>query len=639
MYRLPHTRLPGPLVVSGAVVFGVVAVWVVQASLGAFVLGEGSFWQRLFLPDANEFLGRVLLTALLVMAVGLGWLLAGYRRRTGEAEEAEERFRRLSSATFEDVAITENGKIVDVNDNFADTFGYGLHELIGLGAAELVSPGSLELVTAKMRAGDEEPYEAVCLKKSGAAFPAEIRGKAISYKGRLARVTAVRDITERREVEERYRSLFDNAPEGIFQAAPGGQPTVCNPALARMLGFASPDKALEDIEDIFKVLCPDPARREGLLASLRGEGEVYGFEVETYRGDGHLPLWLSLHAWGVGSYGNGAGYFEGQVEDVTGRRLAEEALRESQEQFEAAFDYAPIGMALVGADGRWLRVNPALCGITGYKEAELLEKTFQDLTHPDDLDKDLGYLKEMLAGSIRTYQMEKRYYRKNGSLVWIHLSVSMVRDAENAPAYFVSQIQDITDRKAREELLSHRASHDPLTGLANRSQFLEKLGLALGGRDASRSRVAVLYLDLDGFKAVNDSLGHEAGDQLLVEVAERLASCLRTGDLAARLGGDEFAVLLENVRSARQAVTVAERISREMLLPSEVAGCQTPITASIGVAFGSSGLSEPAALVKEADEAMYEAKKEKTPYRLAGIIWQGAGGAGGYRHSSGYCSQ
>ncbi len=616
MYRSLHTR---PLVTALVAVSGAATVWFAQAMLGAFVFGEGSFRQRLLLPDGNELLDRVLLVTLLVLVVIFGKLIVEYRRRTAEAAEAEERFRRLSSATFEAVAITENGKIVDANENLAATFGYELHELIGLGAADLVSPGSLELVAAKMRSGDEEPYEAVCLGKSGATFPAEIRGKAITYEGRPARVAALRDITERRLAEERYRSLFDSAPEGIFQTTPGGRPTVCNPALARILGFVSPDDVLKNIGELFDTLCPDPARRKELMTLLRGERTVSGFEVEVHREDGRR-LWVSLDVWDTGGSGKEPERFEGRVEDVTERRLAEEALRESREQFEGAFDYAPIGMALVGPDGRWLRVNPALCGITGYKEAELLEKTFQDLTHPDDLDKDLDYLKKMLAGSIRTYQMEKRYYRKNGSLVWIHLSVSMVRDAENAPAYLVSQIQDITDRKAREERLSHRASHDPLTGLANRSQFLERLGLALGGRGASHSRVAVLYLDLDGFKAVNDSLGHEAGDQLLVEVAERLASCLRTGDLAARLGGDEFAVLLENVRSARQAVTVAERISREMLLPSEVAGCQTPVTASIGVAFGSSGLSEPAALVKEADEAMYEAKKEKAPYRLAGII-------------------
>src|SRR5207253_1112924 len=142
--------------------------------------------------------------------------------------------------------------------------------------------------------------------------------------------------------------------------------------------------------------------------------------------------------------------------DITDRKRAEEALRESQERFRSAFGSAAIGMALVAPDGRWLQVNRSLCEIVGYSEEELLATTFQAITHPDDLEADLGYVRQMLDGEIQTYQMEKRYFHKHGQVIWILSSVSLVRDAQDNPLYFISQIQDITARKQADEALRAR---------------------------------------------------------------------------------------------------------------------------------------------------------------------------------------
>ena len=162
----------------------------------------------------------------------------------------------------------------------------------------------------------------------------------------------------------------------------------------------------------------------------------------------------------------GVGEYVVNFREVTGRKEAEEALRESEQRFRGSFEHAATGMALVDADGRFLRVNRSLCEIVGYSQAELLGKTFQEITHPDDLEKDLDYVRRLLAGEIRIYQMEKRYFHKYGYVVWTLLSVSLMHHEEGKPLYFVSQIQDVSGRKNMEERLKRQALHDPLTGLA-----------------------------------------------------------------------------------------------------------------------------------------------------------------------------
>jgi len=305
-----------------------------------------------------------------------------------------------------------------------------------------------------------------------------------------------------------------------------------------------------------------------------------------------------------------------QTRDITERKRTEEALGEAEERFRRSFDDAAIGMALVAPDGQFLRTNRSLCEILGYPEEELLEKTFQDITYPDDLDADLDQVRRMLVGKIRTYQMEKRYVHKYGQVVWVLLSVSMVRDEEGEPLYFVSQIQDISERKVLEERLEHRAFHDSLTDLPNRQLFMDRLGQALRRTMRRHKRVAVLFMDIDEFKTINDSLGHEVGDLLLKVVARRLGHCLRPEDTLARFGGDEFVVLIEAVDNSEQAVEVAERITEEFRKPFNIEGRDLYVAASIGISLGNARTHDSDGLLRDADTAMYRAKDETESYTL-----------------------
>jgi diguanylate cyclase (GGDEF)-like protein/PAS domain S-box-containing protein len=278
-------------------------------------------------------------------------------------------------------------------------------------------------------------------------------------------------------------------------------------------------------------------------------------------------------------------------------------------QFNAAFEYAAIGMAVISSKGQLLWVNRSLCTFLGYAESELMYSSLKAITHKDDVGPALAGLKSMLRQQSDFLQMEVRHHRRGGEQVWALWNVARFRDAHDDETYLVLQLQDITERKQSEERLRHDAFHDPLTGLPNRTLFADhvKLTIARAKRVAS-SRFAVLFCDLDRFKVINDSLGHVAGDLLLVEVARRLENCLRQGDTVARVGGDEFTILLDDLTDDREAVQVAERIQQEVSAPITLSGREVFTTMSIGLATGSGSYSDPEDILRDADTAMYRAK-------------------------------
>jgi len=293
---------------------------------------------------------------------------------------------------------------------------------------------------------------------------------------------------------------------------------------------------------------------------------------------------------------------------IAEQRRISRALQESEEHFRNAFDHA-AGMALVKADGHWLQVNDSLCKMLGYSEEELLTKSFQSMTYAEDLGNDLVQVYQLLEGEIATYQLEKRYVHKAGHPVWVLESASILRGAENKPLHMIFQIQDITERKRAEEHIHHAAFHDALTGLPNRTLLSNHLSLAVERAKRNRDyQFAVLFLDLDRFKIVNDSLGHSLGDKLLIELSRRLESCLRKMDTVARLGGDEFGILLDGIEDDPEAMSIVERIQQALMLPFDLDGHEFYTTASIGIAFSATGYEQHEDILRDADTAMYRAK-------------------------------
>lgn len=288
-------------------------------------------------------------------------------------------------------------------------------------------------------------------------------------------------------------------------------------------------------------------------------------------------------------------------------RIAQ-ALKESEQYFRNAFDHA-AGMAVVAPDGRWLQVNDSLCTMLGYSEGELLQDVFQNITDPEDLGTDLEHLKKLLEDKISSYQLEKRYRHKSGQPVWVLQSASLIRDVEGMPRHVILQIQNISDRKDAEELIRHAAFHDALTGLPNRVLFTDRLSMAIErAKRTTDYKFAVIFLDLDRFKIVNDSLGHGSGDLLLIELAARLEDAVRSVDSVARLGGDEFVILLDGITTHLEANIVAERIQNALKKPFDLDGQEFFTSASMGIATSSHNYDRPEDILRDADTAMYKAK-------------------------------
>jgi diguanylate cyclase (GGDEF)-like protein/PAS domain S-box-containing protein len=269
------------------------------------------------------------------------------------------------------------------------------------------------------------------------------------------------------------------------------------------------------------------------------------------------------------------------------------------------FDNATIGMAVVSIDGSWLQVNDAMCKLVGYSEQELRATSFQRLTHQEDLRHVQSHILRVLEGYTQSHEQEKRYIHARGHAVWVLWHVSLLKDSETGAKRLFFQIQDISDRKKAEEKLTQ----DTLTGLPNRARFHDLLKLRVARKSTNKDRhYAVLLLDVDRFKFVNDTLGNASGDQLLIQIAHRVKTCMRQNDVLGRVGGDEFAVLLDDVTGEEEASSVATRIQQAMAISFNLLGQEVYTTLSIGIAVGSDSGEQVSDTLRDAETAMHRAK-------------------------------
>jgi diguanylate cyclase (GGDEF)-like protein/PAS domain S-box-containing protein len=289
-------------------------------------------------------------------------------------------------------------------------------------------------------------------------------------------------------------------------------------------------------------------------------------------------------------------------------RRSESALEESRERYMASFEEAPIGIALCSVDGTLLGVNRSYAAIFGAVPDEMKGRRVLDLTHPDDREATQAHLDALLAGDVDRCTLEKRYWPPGGREVWVSVSASCARDRAGRPLYLIAQVEDITERRALREQLAHEAVHDQLTGLPNRVMFMDRLERSLLDFSRGGRPVALMFLDLDRFKLINDGLGHDAGDRLLQRVGERLQDGLRTGDLLARFGGDEFTVLCQ-VDNSEEALRIARRLKAAMDPPLVGPDGEQFVDVSIGIALARSGTTDASTLLRQADVAMYRAKE------------------------------
>ncbi|MFJ6197221.1 putative bifunctional diguanylate cyclase/phosphodiesterase [Micromonospora sp. NPDC092111] len=292
------------------------------------------------------------------------------------------------------------------------------------------------------------------------------------------------------------------------------------------------------------------------------------------------------------------------------RDSVERALRDSEARFRAVFTGAAIGIGIAGVDGQIIDVNQSFADMLGYTIGELRQTNVASLFHAEDAAGMWELYQELIEGKRDSARVEKRYHRKDGSIVWTDLAVSLIRHDDGRPRFTVAMIEDITQRYELQQRLRFQALHDPLTGLPNRTLFFETLG-QLVENAGPEQRIGVCFLDLDGFKAVNDSLGHDLGDKLLVTIAHRLSDCVNgRGHLVARMGGDEFVILVNGAEGIDDAVGVAELALAAVAAPVLVGDHQLAVSASVGVVECPAGETSVSELMKAADTTLYWAKAE-----------------------------
>jgi diguanylate cyclase (GGDEF)-like protein/PAS domain S-box-containing protein len=289
----------------------------------------------------------------------------------------------------------------------------------------------------------------------------------------------------------------------------------------------------------------------------------------------------------------------------------------------SAFDHAPTGIAVLDPDGTITACNPAVGQLLRREPADLVGRTFFEITHPLDLDEAKRNCALIQDGVDAIVRHECRFLRSDGDVVWVMVSTSRVPATVDRSAHLIMHIEDVTDRKRLEAELHHRALHDPLTGLANRALLAQRIREAQARYRRHARPSHLFYLDLDGFKAVNDQFGHSVGDAVLIQLAQRIAALLRTGDTAARIGGDEFVVLCEDTEP-HHAVAIAQRLRDAAAEPFLIDGIELVLSAAVGGC--PAYVSDPVDLLREADQRMYETKRRKTAEAVPGL---GSGGIAG----------
>ncbi len=578
-------------------------------------------------------------------------------------------------ASLDGMAIIDHsGACIYLNDAYAKIFGYANPERL-IGASwemfffdEELSRLKEQIMPAVWRDGSWRG-EAMGLKLNGGTLPLEISISSVDGGGL---VQVVRDITERKKLEETLRnsSLKDDLT-GLFnrrgllkQAAPyfdfarrqkenllllfidldgmkrindefghnEGDNALINTAEILNRSFRSSDIIARLGGDEFTVLVTDlNASKEEAIARLnenlkeynasetRGHKLAFSIGVATLEPERMTCFEELLEQADQAMYEQKRMKRRGATERSEARQFAPNSIpfgisAGKKNYGHGTFDNAAIGMAVVSMDGSWLQVNEALCKLLGYSEQELRANSFQTLTHPDDLRHVQSHIHRVLEGYIESHEQEKRYLHENGDTVWVLWHVSLLKDSETGTKRLVFQVQDISDRKKAEEKLTQ----DTLTGLPNRARFYDLLKLRFARKQANR-QCAVLLLDVDRFKLVNDSLGNASADQLLIQIANRVKTCMRQNDVLARVGGDEFAVLLDDVSGEEEASSVATRIQQALAISFNLLGQEVYTTLSIGIALASDYSENVSDILRDAETAMHSAKaRGKARYEIFG---------------------
>lgn len=568
--------------------------------------------------------------------------------------------------------IDRTGRILNANRTACQKLGYTLEDICRLTVKDVDAAFNFDMWNEHWQDLKKHKvlrFESRHRHRNGHEFPTEIVANFFEFEGQEYNCALVRDITQRKEAEARivrlgklYRALSE-VNQAIVRME---EESLLFPLVCRMavdfgdMALAAVSRADDDLKYLHPIvsygknqgymdgidLPLDSSLPDGNGPAARAFRENRNVIIQDYL---HQEVTLPWHERAARYGWNSSGSFpiqrggkpyallsvyhehpeafdqetmnllEEMVRDVAfaldgfdrekHRVAAEETLAARERHFRAYFERAMVGMAATRVDKRWIEVNDTLCNMLGYTRPELLSMTWEDITHRDDLTTHMELFRRVLHGDLEEFAMDKRLIRKDGSVMMAHLAVRSVRNAQGEVDYFVVILNDVTEMRHQQHQLEILVHHDSLTGIPNRLLFNDRLEMALARAHRRDNKLAVCFMDLDGFKPVNDTFGHAVGDLLLVNVAKRMQAISRSSDTVARLGGDEFALILADITDKQECLQMLSRIMETISLPFNLDGREIHISTSIGVTLYPDDKGDGENLLRHADQAMYMAKQ------------------------------
>jgi diguanylate cyclase (GGDEF)-like protein/PAS domain S-box-containing protein len=515
------------------------------------------------------------------------------------------------------IYIVQNGKFVYVSRLFQKLSGYSSADLIGTNPLDYISPDDREitrkLAIKRLKGKSSDAYEYRFIRKNGKAMWILEMITSIVFRGKRAALGSFMDITARKKTEEtvhqseeRYRTILDEMEDGYFEVDLAGNFTFVNDADCRHLGYS---------------------REELIGANFRGQMTkedseiVYNAYTKIYRTckPERGISYKVIHKDGTTGFAETAGFplrnqkgeiigFRGVGRDVTERRQMEEALRQSEEKYRTIIEEMEEWYFETDLAGKLLYFNDAFVRALGYPPKELTGLNFRALIKQEQAEEIYKIFHQVYEIGEPVKNFPQEFVRPEGSITFAEFSIFPKRDHRGKIFGFRGVGHDITERKRVEQELSYMATHDPLTGLPNRMLFMDRLKMALAHAKRNKQKLAVMMLDLDRFKNINDTLGHMVGDRLLKEIGLRLTGLLRQNDTISRLGGDEFIILLPEIVRMKDPAEVAEKIINAIQQPFICDSYQLITSTSIGIALYPDDCQDMDSLMKNADMAMYSVK-------------------------------
>ena len=521
----------------------------------------------------------------------------------------------LIDACRDGMFVILSGTLRFANEALADLLQMPLEKLIGSKYLDFVHPDDrepqLRRVSEMQQAQwqGEQRYRIRLHRADGQYRHFEVVAAAMPLDDGIAAMGVARDITEELEqhqalilAERRYRDLFDSSPIGLFKTHADGRILEANQALLELIGFDGMDELQAsgwNMQDVYL----DLQLRDWMMETVVEIGLLRDVEMEIRTRNG--PRWISCCVRRVEGEGDRA-MFAGSVQDIGPRRAAELALKQAEARYRALVDHVQVGVFLA-LDGRFVQINAALASILSRAEVDLVGQKISDLAAGDSRGEIERRYWKKLAGEPVESDFEVEFRRADGRQVWVQERLSAVEI--QGQVYLSGTWREVTREREVERRLRFNASHDSLTGLPNRLDFQQRLNeLILESRAAGRFDYALLFLDLDGFKLINDSQGHAAGDRLLISLAARLTDAVAGEALIARYGGDEFTVLPFGPCDRARAVGLAQRLLRVFEQPMNAGEEQVFSSASVGIVLGLASYRDAADVLRDADTAMYRAK-------------------------------